>query len=597
MPSRSRYPLIARTQPHSIDRRIRRTNPDHADRLALRASGQVRQPKPDEPSPEGAGGGTRSWQREVWDYYDLVGEFHYSATFVGNCLSRIRLTVALPDSDGVPGPAFDEDGKPLTPDANDALELIRELHSDIAGESQTLRALGLNTFVAGECYLLGQDDALGVRQWEVLSVDELRPKRDKRDDGPQYERVTSPGEPAKDVPTDAVVFRIWQPHPRWSYLADAAPRALRDVLEEIVLLTRDIRGRALSRLAAAGILCVPTEIDYPDDEAASEDADEGDPFTRDLIRTLSTAVSDKATAAAVVPFVLRGPAEYLKEVRHVHFERSASKGGDQSAAAERKESVQRFAQGVDLPVEIVTGHAQTTFSNAWQIDESTYKAHVEAKVQMVVDALTVGYLKPNLPGTALVVGFDASELVAHPDKGEAAQDCYDRFELSGSSLRDAKGFSDSDAPDDEEVQQRVDRAIALKSGGTPPGAGDQGDGGAPGVGPATSGDGASMSNPALSAAAEVAVIRAVERAGARLRSKANGSTLRSILAGIPDMEVGATLGPSRVRQLATEEELFRNEFRALRAWTSSRFSTPLADEVEAWANGEARRRLYAPRIG
>lgn len=581
-----------------VQRRWPRTAPHVVNQLARTASGQVRQPAPDEPSPEGTAGAARSWQREVWDYYDTVGEFHYSATFVGNCLSRIRLTVALPDNDGVPGPAFDEEGLPLVPEAPDALALVRELRSDVAGESQLLRALGLNHFVAGEAYLLGTDVEGGGRQWEVLSVEELRPKRDRRPEGPQYERLAGPNEQAKNVPAESVVFRVWQPHPRWSWLADSAPRALRDVLEEIVLLTRDIRAGAMSRLTSAGLLLIPTEIDYPDDEGASEDGDEGDPFTRDLIRTMSIAVSDKSTAAAVVPFVLRGPAEYLQHVKHLAFVPGGLRG-DLDTAKRRTESVTRFARGVDLPVEIIMGHAQTTFSNAWQIDESTYKAHIEAKIQQLVDALTVGYLRPNLPDTRLVVHYDASELVAHPDRGNAAKDAYDRYELSGGALRDSLGFSDSDAPDDAEVAERVERAIALGSNGMMGDIDADEPAPAPGAGPATTGDdgsGNGATPDALAAAAEVAVLRAVERAGARLRSKANGSSMRAILAGIPDIEVGATLGPQRVRELASEDDLFRNEFRALRSWTARRYSTNLADEVEAWANREARDRLYAPRL-
>lgn len=565
--------------------RIHRLSPDYKRTLSsLQASAQVRQAgDADVPTngPDGTGGGTRKWQREVWDYYDQVGPLHYAGTYVGNCLSRIRLTVALPDKEGVPGPVFDEDGIPTHPQAEEALALVRELSSFTAGQSQTMRALGLNSFIAGECYLLGVGEG-AARQWEVLSVDELRPKRDKRPNGPRYERIDAPGANPVDVPADAVVFRIWTPHPRWSMLADAAGRALRDAFEEFVLLTREVRGQALSRLAGAGILIVPSEVDYPDDDNADENSEEGDSFTRDLIRTLSTAISDKATAAAVTPFVLRPGYDYADRIRHVAFVRPL----DEKTIERRRETVMSIAQGVDLPVEVLTGHAQTTFSNAWAIDESLFKAHIEPKVQTLVDGLTVGYLRLALPGTELIVWYDPSALVIHPDRSVVATQAYDRRAISGSSYRGVLGFSESDAPDDAEKAERIGEALLLKgSGAYAPDPTGQ----VPGVGPATSGQATGIA----AAAAEVSVLRAVDRAGARLRSKVNGSSLRGLLQNVPNGDVAATLGRDRVAGLVSDDELFKGEFNALAAW-AARACPEDAAQLVAWAEGEARLRLYAP---
>lgn len=595
MPWRKPEPAPTRTV------RVHRPNEYQRTVKALTSAALVKQPA-DEPSSEGTGGGTRNWQREAWDFYDLIGELHYAASFVGNCLSRIRLTVALPDEDGTPGPVFDEDGLPLHPDAVDALTVLRELESPIAGVSQVMRAMGLNSFLAGEFYLFGTEPVGAARAWEVLSVDELRPRQLK---GPGnktlYERVEAPGAVAKDIPPDDVVVRVWQPHPRWSMLADSSVRAVRDVLEEIVLLTREVRGQAMSRLSAAGLLVVPAEIDYADDDAASEDTDEGDPFTRDLIRTMATAIADKATAAAVVPFVLRAAYDYCDRIRHIEFARPR----DIESAEKRKETVSRLAQGVDLPVEVVLGHMSTTFSNAWQIDESLFKAHIEPKVQTLVDALTICYLRPLIPGTPLIVHYDPSELVSHPDRSGVARDAYDRIELAGSSYRDAIGFSDADAPDDDEIARRIEWARVLKTpdmnapgapqavgapGGPGGGGGSQPAAGAPGQGPTAKGQ------PAIAAAAEVAILRAVQRAGARLRSRANGSDAGRLLRGVPDVEVGAILGPTRCATLATPADLFRGEFQALRTWASGEVGAEEAARLVAWAETEAVNRLWAPQV-
>jgi hypothetical protein len=241
---------------------------------------------------------------------------------------------------------------------------------------------------------------------------------------------------------------------------------------------------------------------------------------------------------------------------------------------------------VDLPVEIVTGHAQTTFSNAWQIDESTYKAHLEPKLTTLLDALTVCYLRPLLPGTPLIVSGDVSELVSHPDRSVAAIQAFDRFEISGATLRDELGFADNDAPDDAELAARVARLIEIKAGA-------KGEPGALALTPPSP-----TGNPStVKAAAEMAVLRAVKRAGARLRSKTNGTGLRDLLSGVPDIEVGATLGRDRVLSLCREDELFRGEFKMLRSWAACQVGAEHADLLLSACEREARARLYSPRIG
>jgi hypothetical protein len=211
--------------------RIHRSDPMIRQSLSsLTSAALVKQPA-DTPTSEGTGGGTRQWQKEVWDYWDIVGELHAAGSFLGNCMSRIRLTVALPDNDGVPGPAFDEDGLPLHGDAEEALAYLRELQSPIAGVSQVMRAMEVNHFVAGEFYLLGTEEPPAARSWEVLSVAELRPKTMKGIGGKTlYERIEAPGAVPKDIPADALVLRVWQPHPAWSMLADSSVRAVREIL-------------------------------------------------------------------------------------------------------------------------------------------------------------------------------------------------------------------------------------------------------------------------------------------------------------------------------------------------------------------------------
>jgi hypothetical protein len=544
------------------------------------------------PDPDGTGGATRQWQRECWGHYDEVGPAHYSGRFVGSCLSRVQFVVALPDEDGNPAPAFDDEGNPVpgAEDAPDALALLRDLRSPRGGPSQIMRALGLNLFVAGECFLIGQD-VEDERHWEVLSIDEIRKASSDHDEAgnlrERYERIEYPGATAKALPPSTLVLRIWQSHPRWAYLADSSLRAVRDICEEITLLTREIRGQTISRLASAGVFVVPSEIEYEPAGEEADDEDDVDAFTRDLLRTYAAAVADKSSAAATVPFILRAPYDYCDEahLRHIIFNRPTN----QKAAEDRTDAILRYAQGIDLPVEVTTGHAGTSFSNAWKIDEDLFKAHIEPLVELVVDALTQGYLRTNLPDTPLVVWYDAGELVAHPDRTGAAKDGHDRFVISNAAYRGAIGFTDADAPDEEELAERVAIATAIKMGGSLPG--DEKTSGVPGVGPITTGENPVAEPVAASAVpiewqvasvVDFATARAVERAGARIRSKANGGGAAALLRGIHNRDVAATLGPSAVREMMGDEDiLFRGEFDSFRTWAAPKVG---ADEAAVWTS-------------
>jgi hypothetical protein len=87
---------------------------------------------------------------------------------------------------------------------------------------------------------------------------------------------------------------------------------------------------------------------------------------------------------------------------------------------------------------------------------------------MIVDALTTVYLRPVLrkqfPAEVekdstilnrLLVWFDPSAIVTRPDKSTAANEGYDRNILSEQAWRVARGFSEYDAPTEDELLRKV----------------------------------------------------------------------------------------------------------------------------------------------
>lgn len=120
-------------------------------------------------------------------------------------------------------------------------------------------------------------------------------------------------------------------------------------------------------------------------------------------------------------------------------------------------------QGLDVPKDVVTGLANVKYSNALQIDEALYKAHIEPLMLLIVDALTVVYLRPYLIANGydekdvknVCIWYDPSLVATRNDRAADADVGFDKLAVSYDAWRRAHGFSQSDAPDPKEFALRL----------------------------------------------------------------------------------------------------------------------------------------------
>jgi hypothetical protein len=191
---------------------------------------------------------------------------------------------------------------------------------------------------------------------------------------------------------------------------------------------------------------------YTPEEAADE-------FEDQLIDAMTTPIRDEDSASAVVPLIIRGPAELGDAIKQFKFERSFD-----PALAQRADRVlERILQGLDVPKDIVTGLANVKYSNAVQIDESLYKAHIEPLMLLIADAITVVYLRPYLLANGfdpvqverICVWYDPSQVATRNDRAADADAGFDRGAISGDTWRRAHGFTEQDAPTAVEVALRM----------------------------------------------------------------------------------------------------------------------------------------------
>jgi hypothetical protein len=424
------------------------------------------------------------WQDEAWIYYDEIGEIKYAYNLFASIASRLRLYVGVvvdPDAPPVPvrdATATEEDEtESVADDAADARnqrsvdpELAKEadeiFRKEMRGAKvpQIMRSFVLNLKVPGECYLIRSTEGAA---WRASSTSEVKiATGDKKF---QVQRSVAEGNAQNFLPDDAVVGRVWQEHPRYSMDPDSALLGIRNDCEELLLISRMIRAITRSKLNA-GMVYVPDEIsvvsrteDPDDDGVASEE--EADPFETELLYTMTEPVNSEQSAAGLVPMLARGPAELGEKIRHILFERKS----DEFIVARAASVLDRILTSIDVPKDVVNGLANVKYSNAIQIDENMYKAHVEPFALVACDAFTDIVLHPALRKAGMdsdsieqfVVWYDPSEVVVRPNRSDDADKGYDKGLLSGAAWRDAHGFSDTDAPGEDELAFRLafDKAV------------------------------------------------------------------------------------------------------------------------------------------
>jgi hypothetical protein len=405
--------------------------------------------------------GGQDWQAECYRHYAICGEARYAARFYGHALSRATLGVGKRVN-----------GRMEWSTTGAAKSLLDELFNGAQGQAQMLEALGVHLAVAGECYLIGRSvtgtDGVEGEVWEIVSVKEIKVTGQKW-------TLTFGGETADIVlDDDDVVIRIWVPDPVNRMGADSPFRSLLPILTEIEWLTRSIFAQTSSRLIGNGILVVPTGMSFPPppdkDGKAQEYSSEADGLMLTLANAMEKAMAGTGHAAEKVPIIIQAPGDEIANIRVIQFWSEL----DAASMDLRNEAIRRFALGMDLPPEAVLGMGSNAGSGggtsngvshwgAWQIEESTIKMHIEPMLDTVVNALTMGFLRP-LVTTDEVVGYDTSALRLRPDRSKESIELYDRGELSAKVMLRENGFDEeADAPKDAEYKQWLLKKIASGS--------------------------------------------------------------------------------------------------------------------------------------
>jgi hypothetical protein len=394
------------------------------------------------------------WQKLAWRYYDEIGEIKFAFNYFAAISSRVRLYAGWKqDEEEAPTPVETiKDLDPLLIAA--AREEMKVLNRGRGGQPNMIRQLALNLLVTGEAYLVGQAD-----HWSVKSTSEL-----EFDSSGRVKVITSArNRSARNnayLAENAYVARIWRTHPQYSDDADSSLRGVMRECSELLLLGRLINASVGSRLNA-GILYVADELRFQradtDDPATTPDVD---PFEEELTLSLTEAIDDTDSPSNVIPMIVRGPAA-MAETAITKID--LSRGFDENVIKRHDQTLDRIIDGIDIPRDLIKGMANVRYSNAQSISEDMLKAHIEPLMVLISEAFTTVYLHPRLLARGfspaeiaqLSVWYDPSEVVTRPDRSEDADKGYDRKLISGAAWRRAHGFSEADAPSNDEIAIRV----------------------------------------------------------------------------------------------------------------------------------------------
>lgn len=402
-----------------------------------------------------------AWQTAAWQFFDQIGEVKFAFSLIGQIVSRVRIYPAyLQDGEQTPISVteflrrFDEDDDSTEHKTRKAMEAAQAVMDDLQQNalhsiSSMLREAAINLSVPGEFYLVKHKG-----KWLIASGDEL--VQNGSGSSSTYklkkDRVNQQGE--DEIEKGAFVARIWRAHPRYSGEPDSSMLGVLDQCEQLVIIDQAMRIITRSRLNA-GAVFIPEGVGASNLETV-------------LSETATAPLEDEAALSSVVPLLLRGPAELGKEIKHIDFARKV----DGDMLEQQSRALDRVLAGLDIPKDIVQGLSNARYSNAIVISDEMFRSHIEPLVLLIVDTFTQIYLRASMKKEGIdeelvqnfVVWYDPSDIVTRPDRSQAANDGFERKVLSGKAWRQARGFSETDAPDDEELIQR----LALERATIPP---------------------------------------------------------------------------------------------------------------------------------
>lgn len=396
--------------------------------------------------------GDEGWQSRAWYFYDAIGELRFAFNWLAAAASRATLYAAEvdPETGLITGPTEDPRARAVAATILGGADDRPQLQS----------TLFLHWQVTGETFLLILPQGAGKPdRWLTLSA---RAVRERGGTWSFKDPLTGVWTKLTE-PRDRII-RVWSPHPDEQTHADCAMRAALPILSEIEKASQNIAARLDSRLAGNGIFFLPKEVEFTTANGEPADAQS---FMKLLMEASAASISDPGGAGAQVPIFADIPAEYLANIANGHVDLSTAM--DSQITDLRKDGLSRLGSTLDMAREIAMSQmSESNHWTAWQIEEGTYKIHLESPLLKLGMALVKEYFRPALAAMGeenpyrFVLAWDVTEVVARPDDSENDKYLWDNRLVSDEWLRSRFGVPADAIPSEAEVQlRRLEDAVKV----------------------------------------------------------------------------------------------------------------------------------------
>lgn len=393
-----------------------------------------------------SGNADSGWQEDAWKNFKTVPEVRFAGTWVGSAMGGATLIAGRRTDSGAIEPA---------PDDHLASQIVREIAGGPDGQAAMLEDFGPQLVVAGEGWIIirpivGETGAVDSYEWLVRSTREVAQKGGGKlvaeIDGEEVQ--IPPYDPDADQdPAAPIAIRVWRPSPDRHAEADSPVRSSLGLLEELQLLNAAVAAIARSRITGRGVLLVPKGTRFP--TAPGQAGNAQDDVLEVFLEVASTAIREPDSAAATVPIILEVAAETISDIKWLSFESNF----DELALKLREEAIRRFANGLEVPAEILLGLSDANHWSAWAISAEAVRVGAVPRLQLVCHALTTQWLRPLLKDAGVedadewLVWYDTSQLRVQANRPQTALEAFNAGLISAAAARRETGFDETDAPE------------------------------------------------------------------------------------------------------------------------------------------------------
>ncbi len=330
----------------------------------------------------------KDWQARTLRFADMIPEVSSAGRFVENAIGRVTWEPVIWREQ-----AFHASKEPI------AVELVDSLRTLDAGR------LARMLFTVGEAYLVVTPYSVveGNAEyqywnptgadyfWRSVSISEL----DVTDGKYVIKSSAAKRNNGQPLIEGQEIYRIWTPDQQFCKDAWSSHRSMLEILEAMVLHTIADKIFALSVVANAGILYIPNDdfLPEPYDNTGAPLPGTVRAFDEEMNEAMRLALSNNSGTESISPLKMYGAAANAQGLKHLLLDRE----DNADAYAARMAAYRlRYATGVDLPAEVVTGIADSNHWSSWKVDQNTWTYHLAPMAFEIANAISEAWLIPKL---------------------------------------------------------------------------------------------------------------------------------------------------------------------------------------------------------